>query len=52
MDVNGEREIRQLKKLDSNKVLIISNKNMVRTETAHPKDVKVVAKLNRLEIQL
>ncbi|MBE6060129.1 MAG: XRE family transcriptional regulator [Clostridium sulfidigenes] len=52
MDINGERVIRQLKKLDSNKVLIISNKNMVRTETAHPKDIKVIAKLNRLEIQL
>jgi len=52
MDINRERVIRQLKKLDSNKVLIISNKNMVRTETAHPKDIKVIAKLNRLEIQL
>lgn len=52
IDINGERVIRQLKKLDSNKVLIISNKNMVRTETAHPKDIKVIAKLNRLEIEL
>lgn len=52
MDINGERVIRQLKKLDSNKVLIISNKNMVRTETAHPKDIKVIAKLNRLEVEL
>ena len=52
IDINGERVIRQLKKLDSNKVLIISNKNMVRTETAHPKDIKVIAKLNTLEIQL
>jgi transcriptional regulator with XRE-family HTH domain len=52
MDINGERVIRQLKKLDSNKVLIISNKNMVRTETAHPKEIKVIAKLNRLEIEL
>lgn len=52
IDINGERVIRQLKKLDSNKVLIISNKNMVRTETSHPKDIKVIAKLNRLEIEL
>ena len=52
IDVNGERVIRQLKKLDSNKVLMISNKNMVRTETAHPKEIKVIAKLNRLEIEL
>ncbi len=52
IDINGERVIRQLKRLDSNKVLIISNKNMVRTETAHPKDIKVIAKLNRLEIEL
>ncbi len=52
IDINGQRVVRQLKKLDSNKVLIISNKNMVRTETAHPKDIKVIAKLNTLEIQL
>ncbi|WP_346962086.1 S24 family peptidase [Clostridium sp.] len=52
IDINGERVVRQLKKLDSNKVLIISNKNMVRTETAHPKEIKVIAKLNRLEIEL
>lgn len=52
IDINGERVIRQLKKLDSNKVLIISNKNMVRTETAHPKNIKVIAKLNRIEIEL
>lgn len=48
----GERVLRQLKKLDSNKVLIISNKNMVRTETAHPKDIRVIARLNKLEIEL
>lgn len=52
IELNGERVIRQLKRLDSNKVLIISNKNMVRTSTAHPNDIKVIAKLNRLEIQL
>ncbi|GAA0771750.1 XRE family transcriptional regulator [Clostridium subterminale] len=52
IDINGERVVRQLKKLDSNKVLIISNKNMVRTETSHPKDIKVIAKLNKLEIEL
>lgn len=52
IEVNGERVLRQLKKLDSNKILMISNKNMVRTETAHPKDIKVIAKLNRLEIEL
>ncbi|MEG1256069.1 helix-turn-helix domain-containing protein [Clostridium sp.] len=52
IDIKGERVLRQLKRLDSNKVLIISNKNMVRTETSHPKDIKVIAKLNRLEIEL
>ncbi len=52
IDLNGERVLRQLKRLDSNKILIISNKNMVRTETAHPKDIKVIAKLNKLEIEL
>ena len=52
VEVNGERILRQLKKLDSNKILMISNKNMVRTETAHPKDIRVIAKLNRIEIEL
>jgi len=46
------RIIRQLKKLDSNKALIISNKGIVKTETVEIKDLKVVAKLERIEVIL
>ncbi len=46
------RSVRQLKRLDNNKALIISNKGVVKTETAEIKDIKVIAKLERLEITL
>jgi transcriptional regulator with XRE-family HTH domain len=52
IDYNGERVLRQIKKLDSNKVLLISNRGSLRTETLGVKDIKVVAKLNRVEIIL
>jgi transcriptional regulator with XRE-family HTH domain len=52
IDYNGERVLRQIKKLDANKVLLISNRGSLRTETVAPKDIKVIAKLNRLEIKL
>jgi len=52
IDYNGERVLRQIKKLDANKVLLISNRGSLRTETVGPKDIKVIAKLNRLEIKL
>lgn len=47
-----KRLIRQLKRLDNNKALIISNKGVVKTETAEIKDIKVIAKLERLEVLL
>lgn len=52
LDYNGERVLRQIKKLDANKLLLISNRGSLRTETASPKEIKVIAKLNRLEIKL
>lgn len=52
IDHNGERVLRQIKKLDANKILLISNRGSLRTETVSPKDIKVIAKLNRLEIKL
>jgi len=52
IDYNGERVLRQIKKLDANKILLISNRGSLRTETVSPKDIKVIAKLNRLEIKL
>lgn len=52
VEYNSERVIRQIKKLDNNKILLISNKGSLRTETAYIKDVQVIAKLDRLEIKL
>lgn len=47
-----KRVVRQLQRLDNSKALIISNKGSVVTETVSIKDVKVIAKLERLEIKL
>lgn len=52
VEYNSQRVIRQVKKLDSNKVLLISNKGTVRTETMYIKEVKAIAKLDRIEIKL
>jgi len=52
IEVNSERLIRQIKKLDNSKVLLISNKGSLRTETEHIKDINVIAKLERVEIKL
>lgn len=49
---NSERVIREVKKLDNTKLLLISNKGTIKTETVTPKDIKVLAKLTRLEIKL
>jgi len=45
-----ERIIRQLNKLDNNKALIISNRGIVKMETAEIRDIKVIGKLERVEI--
>ncbi len=52
LEYNGERMIRQVKRLDGNKVLLISNKGSVKTETVSIKDIKVLVKLDRVEIKL
>lgn len=52
LEINSERVIRQIKKLDNSKVLLISNKGSLRTETAYIKDINVIAKLERIEIKL
>jgi transcriptional regulator with XRE-family HTH domain len=52
LEYSSERVIRQIKKLDSSKVLLLSNKGSLRTETAYIKDVKIIAKLDRVEIKL
>lgn len=52
LEVNSERVVRQIKKLDNSKVLLISNKGTLRTETVYIKDINVIAKLERIEIKL
>lgn len=52
IEINGERVIRQVKKLDNSKVLLISNKGSLRTETAYIKDINVIARLERIEVKL
>lgn len=49
---NNSRVLRQIKKLDNNKVLLISNRGSLRTETVGIKDIKVMVRLDRVEIKL
>lgn len=52
VDYNGERVLRQIKKLDSNKILLISNRISLRTDTVQHNDIKVIAKLDSVEFKL
>lgn len=52
VDYNGERLLRQIKKLDGNKVLLISNRGSLRTDTVQNKEIKVIARLDRVEFKL
>ncbi|WP_416175689.1 helix-turn-helix domain-containing protein [Clostridium sp.] len=52
LEYKGIRAIRQIKKLDNNKVLLISNRGTLRTETVGTKDFKPILKLYKLEINL
>lgn len=53
IEYNGERKVRQIKKLDNSKALLISNgRGDVKTETAVIKDIKPIGKLLKLEITL
>ena len=48
----GKRKIRQIKKLDSVKVLLVSNGGSVMTETATIKELKVLVRLYRVEFDI
>lgn len=52
LEYQGKRVIRQVKKLDNTKVLLISNKGTVVTETTSIKDIKPLAKLDTIEIEI
>jgi transcriptional regulator with XRE-family HTH domain len=49
---NDERVIRQVKKLDSQKILLINNGGRLTTETVTIKDIKLLVKLHKVEINL
>lgn len=52
VEYNERRCIRQIKRLDSVNALLISNKNSLKTDTVSIKDIKILAKLIKLEIKL
>jgi transcriptional regulator with XRE-family HTH domain len=52
VEYESKRVIRQIKKLDSNKVLLLSNKGSLRTETIEIRNLKIIVKLDRIEIKL
>lgn len=52
VDYKGKRAIRQIKVLGNSKVLLVSNAGSLLTETMETRDITIVAKLKRLEINL
>ncbi|MCX7710611.1 MAG: helix-turn-helix domain-containing protein [Clostridia bacterium] len=52
IEYDGKRAVRQIKRLDGDKLLLVSNKGSLITETVTTKSIKVLAKLIRLEIKL
>lgn len=52
IEQNGARSIRQIKKLDQDRLLLVGNSGSITTETASKKAVKIIARLIRLEILL
>lgn len=52
LEYKSSRKIRQVKLLGNSKALLISNAGAVLTETMEVKEIKVIAKLERLEIKL
>ncbi|MGL5635109.1 MAG: helix-turn-helix domain-containing protein [Sarcina sp.] len=52
VEFKGKRVVRQIKKLDSAKVLLVSNSGSLRTETATIKELKPLASLYRIEFEL
>jgi transcriptional regulator with XRE-family HTH domain len=52
VELDGKRAIRQIKRLDANKVLIISHSNDLKTETREVKSFNVVGRCVKMEIEL
>ncbi len=52
INYNGETKIREVRRLDNSKVLLMSNRGSTITETIEVRNMKVIAKLDRVEIKL
>ena len=52
LEHGGRRMIRQIKKLDHDKLLLVGNNGSLSTDTVMNKEAKVLARLIRLEIML
>ncbi len=52
LEYNGQRKVRQVKVLGNSKILLVSNGGSLITETAEIREVNVIAKLEKLEINL
>ncbi len=52
IEYNGERAVRQVKKLQGDKLLLVYNRGTLITETVSNKEIKVIARLVKLEVIL
>lgn len=52
LEHKGQRKIRQIKKLDNEKVLLVSNGGALITETAYIRDLKPIGRLSFIELNL
>lgn len=52
IEYDGKRMIRQIKKLSQSQFLLIENRGSVKTSTVSPQEIKVLAKLIRIEINI
>ncbi|WDC85440.1 S24 family peptidase [Caloramator sp. mosi_1] len=52
IELEGKRMIRQLKRLDANKVLLISQSNEIKTESKDIKNFKIIGKCIKVEFEL
>lgn len=52
IEYNGERVVRQVKKLQGDKLLLVYNRGTLITETVSTKEIKVIARLVKLEVIL
>ncbi|WP_392485987.1 S24 family peptidase [Haloimpatiens sp. FM7315] len=52
IEYDGQRILRQIKRIDSSRVLLVSNKGSVLTKTAEVKSIKPLVKIEKVEIKL